>query len=570
MSATSTRVARFWLCFSLGLGLGCDKRSDEALQTPEPGAQSDTTSVDAQLAELEEPARRGAALRELSRLAFETAEGGDLEAIAAFRAKVLPAIAGHWAEATPGERLQLLTIALRLPGPEAEPLWSVALASGNPDEVALALEGVERGGTTGAGAAMLERVEAELAGFEAEDQARARMLLQLIEGLGDIRYREAVEPLIRLLAGPDQARPVQRVAITALGRIGDPRAVDTLLAVQFRIPDTPGTLSIGERALRAIGAIGEAALPGVLVAFAGGNQQLNRLAEDVGLDPSIVRLSMVRQLGIIGSPRATQPLLDAFPRAGCGSTPALADEDAQSERERERAFFAHALGFIADPAAVPALCECIDNGNPGPLYEIVNALGRIGGPEASACLATVLERGRYDADLAASGEELMIRWEAVRWAVIAAAPGDHPALVERMAKLSEPVRARVEAEQLDIGLGLLVECGERLECYEGVLADPARHPFERERAAFEVARAAQPGDRERAALLAGGFAAFEPSVRINMAWLAGKVAAGQACPACIAALDEVMRAEELTKPKTMQAAWMMARQTIDKAHAGEP
>jgi HEAT repeat protein len=105
---------------------------------------------------------------------------------------------------------------------------------------------------------MLGRLEFELADL---DDTRMSMVVRLIATLGDAHHRDAVEPLIRLLEGVELPRPIQREIISALGRIGDPRAVDALLAVHFRVPDTPSTQSVGERALRAVAAIGDPALP---------------------------------------------------------------------------------------------------------------------------------------------------------------------------------------------------------------------------------------------------------------------------------------------------------------------
>jgi hypothetical protein len=477
----------FRLSATLCLVLACEPRSRSTTEPETATAEATTSDIDAHLAELDDPARRGAALTDLRSLAFAADERGDAAEIDKLGAALLPTLAARWPEADGEERRTALTIALYLAtaGTEVEALWTAALASATPEEVALIV------------------------------------------------------------------------------------AVDTLLAVQFRIPDVPGTLSIGERAMRAVGAIGEPALPAVLMTFAGNNPRLEELVAEVGVSEELIRLSTIRQLGVIGSSRATQPLLAAFPMAGCGKTPALRDGDAQIAAIQERAFIANALGYIADPSATTTLCGCVDSSNPMDLYEIVSALGRIGGAEAARCLETVMDRGRYDPDFVSDpAMAVEIRWEAVRWAIIATPPTGRQALARHIDALPKKVRAGVERDGLARGLATLDSCGEDLACHAEVLADPNRHPFERERAAFELARASTPGDTERAAAIAAGFATPDPDVRVNMAWLAAKVADGEACPGCIAALDEVMRAEELTKTALMQAAWITARQTIDKAHAG--
>jgi hypothetical protein len=132
------------------------------------------------------------------------------------------------------------------------------------------------------------------------------------------------------------------------------------------------------------------------------------------------------------------------------------------------------------------------------------------------------------------------------------------------------VHVQIERNQLDVGLRPLQECGEDTVCYREVLDDDRRLPFEREVAAFNLARRATPGDLELAAALAAAFETPDPEVRINMAWLGAKVAAGRACPECVHNLEAVMTAEDSTKSAMMQGAWILARQTIDKAHAGTP
>jgi HEAT repeat protein len=227
--------------------------------------------------------------------------------------------------------------------------------------------------------------------LDVDNEAQVQQLVTLIQTLGVRRVESAVEPLIRILEGPELPRAIQREAISALGRIGDPRAVEVLIAVQFSIPDMPGTQSIGERALRALAAIGEDALPGLLITFVGRNPRVNTLAEQHGINAEMVRWMVLETFGIIGSPRVTEPILASFPSAGCGRDATPADD---VDLLTERAFHANALGFIADPAAVSTLCAC--NGvsqQPQDVYEIAAALGRIGGEQAFECLAKLPCRG---------------------------------------------------------------------------------------------------------------------------------------------------------------------------------
>src|SRR5690606_38921638 len=117
-----------------------------------------------------------------------------------------------------------------------------------------------------------------------------------------------------------------------------------------------------------------------------------------------------------------------------------------------------------------------------------------------------------------------------RWAVIATPPDSRAALAQLLASMPADIRAEIERRQLARGLKLLDACASDMTCYADALADVKRHPYERELAAFVLARAASPGDVELAAAIASAFATPDPAVRVNMAWLAGKIAGGRACP----------------------------------------
>jgi hypothetical protein len=88
-----------------------------------------------QLAGLDDPQRRDAALASLRQQAFEADEHDDTAALERLEATLLPALTSRWQTASANERLTTLTIAFYLATPAAEPLWTTAIAQGNPDEV---------------------------------------------------------------------------------------------------------------------------------------------------------------------------------------------------------------------------------------------------------------------------------------------------------------------------------------------------------------------------------------------------------------------------------------------------
>lgn len=560
---------------ALGVSLACQSRptADEQASQPAtnteatPSAHEEAPTFQALLDGLDDTAHAGDALLELRRRATAIEAANDQQTRAEMAAVVLPGFVSRWPTASASVRDGAVAISLALAGPEAMPLWRLVLAEGSPEHLALILDDLQHGALEGLEAELLARLTRELDGFDRKDSLQTKLLIMLLDRLGDLRVDSAVDLLISTLEGPELPRPIQRALVSALGRIGDPRAVDALIVAQFRLPDPPSTQSIGERSIRALGAIGEDALPAVLAAFAGKNQRVNELVREYEIEQEVVRLSMLKVLGVIGSPRATEPVLQAFPRAGCGRVRAPRDEDERMELLRVRGSYANALGFIADPAAVPILCSCnVDSEDPSDVWEIASALGRIGGEEALACLSPSMTSGQHDSD--SDDDELETRWQTFRWAIIAAPPSKADKLVALLEAATPDIRAQLERDQLDAGLRPLQECGEDTGCYREVLGDDRRLPFEREVAAFNLARRAAPGDLELAAALAAAFAIPDPEVRIHMAWLAGKVAAGRACPECVRNLEAVLVEEESSKSPTMQAAWILARQTIDKLHAG--
>ena len=73
------------------------------------------------------------------------------------------------------------------------------------------------------------------------------------------------------------------------------------------------------------------------------------------------------------------------------------DEDEEPSEEDAadaslRAFVANTLGLIGDPKGVAPMCKCINaTHNPGDMFPITEALGRIGGAEAFKWMCA----GRY-------------------------------------------------------------------------------------------------------------------------------------------------------------------------------
>jgi HEAT repeat protein len=389
--------------------------------------------------------------------------------------------------------------------------------------------------------------------------------------LGVLEAKPSVPALINALKIDESEQPksVYRAVIDALGLIADPAAVEALITVQFSVADRPGTDSIPEGAIRALAAIGEPAVPTLIEVLEGRNQALNELAAEHGVDVSIVQLSAMRMLGIVGSASAVPAILAAMPNQDCGGgrrvdRRKLVGFDA-SAAVMTRAFASNALGFIGDSAAVEPLCRCRNaSHDPTDLWEITAALGRIGGDEAFRCLEDIVGHNAYDIQAIEPQFEFEIRWEGVRYLILTAQPNQAPAIEQVIAGNKAKVVEEVKQRGYPAGLAVLVDCQQDAACYEKVLLDATRAWFEREVAAFNFARLATPGDIVAAAKLARAFKTRDPDARVHIAWLTAKVAAGRPCPDCVDALEQVMKSEETTKDARMQAAWIMARQTIAK------
>ncbi len=394
---------------------------------------------------------------------------------------------------------------------------------------------------------------------------------ELCKTLGTLRSEQGLRALVAVLRQPEGQQPkgVIKAAIRALGQIGDPSVTSDLVTVQFHIVDAPSTVSVPELAITAIAGIGDPAVPALLDMLEQREHPIYDLALTKGVDAEIVELTIIRILGEVGSQRSTAALLNHF-RQCSGAAPA--DQFEIVAESTQRAFVAHALGFIADPSAVDVLCGCRDaSHDPIDLYEITAALGRIGGERAFACLGDITSKGSYDPDLIASpGYEHEIRWESFRWLILAASP-EQAAAIRRLERSSTAaVREKIaEAGWLE-GVAVLEQCGDDRACHRAVVSDRSRHWFAREVAAFRLARTSQAPDLGTAADLARAFEIPNPEARVNVAWLAGKVAAGERCPECAEALEAVMKSEELTKDASMQPAWLTARRAIAKLTAGPP
>lgn len=547
--------------------------------------KGDPNALETHIKKLDDPQTQGDGFKQLERIVSGIATDPEDTRRQEFAEKVLPKFEEIYAEdAIAPYREQMLNMALLMKRPEAAGMWIKALeidgsAEGH-KQALLALQGIREAKAEAAADKIIEQFVklTENPGKDMSEGQEGALRYEMARTLGELQSKAAVEPLIKALSMPEeqQPKPVYKAAIDALGQIGDPAAVDALITVQFAVADAPGTQSLGERAIRALGAIGEPAVPKLLETMAGNNTKVNDLAAEKGVDVQIVQQSAVRILGVIGSPKATEAIVAYMPQRDCAGdevvdleAPEFEDFD-QNSAVGLRAFSANSLGYIADPAAVSALCNCRNaTHNPTDLWEILSALGRIGGDEAFDCLTKINSTGFYDPEnLPNSDFKYEVRWLGIRWQILAAPPA-RAAEVNAVIDNNDPkVKEEVEKLGWKSGIAVLEQCKDDVACYEKILADSTKGWFEREVAAFNFARMSKIGDIEAATKLARAFKTRDAEARVNIAWLTAHVAGETPCPECAEALEGVMKAEELTKDAKMQAPWLMARQSIAKVTSG--
>lgn len=499
-----------------------------------------------------------------------------------FVEKVIPAFEEVWDDSEEHHQ-KMLTMLRDVGRPEASSLWDRAIELDGSDalrqKTILALDGVKKARATDSAEAIIEELEKLLKDYkldqaENEDGRLRMMMCQTLGALGD---KKAVPVLIKVMEQERDTQPVtvHRAAAEALGRIGDPAAVDALLTVTFRVPDAPTTTNIGEKAKLALVAIGEPAVPGVMKMLRGEHGEVQKLAAQNDVPQLVIQQTAASILGTMGTKAAVDDLIAFMPTEACmteeekkaAEKPAAKDGEEGIDMDEEakgslRAVISDALGLIGDPKAATAMCKCaVTSTNPGDKYPIMQALGRVGGPEAVACLAEVVKTGKYDADAVAKPEFVLEpRWEAARFGILAASSKEIGQIKEAMATNKDKnVQAQLAA--WDPAIEMVEKCGDDKGCYLETLNDTTADWFAREKAAVEVAKAS-PGDLDAAEAIAKAYKVRNPDARVTMAWLPTRILEDKKCPKCVEAWNGVLEDEKLSMAAEYQGAVLRVRASI--------
>jgi HEAT repeat protein len=376
---------------------------------------------------------------------------------------------------------------------------------------------------------------------------------QIAAALGALRAREGVPVLERLTSSPDGFTQV--AAVDALGQIGDPAAVDTLVAIATSPTVEPFT---AKKALLALGRIGDAkAGPVVLrmlfeerpgVSFfpeaAYATVQIGRpmaaplLAVLEGRDADLA--GWARAKGVVQGAlyaKAAQLLGDV---GGSEAVPALVsklgykDPDAGVELY-VRVFAAESLGRLRAREAVKPLAELVSREkDPDARDRYCDALARIGDPAALPALRAAAAAGPF-----AGREGPLVAMSRL-------GGESELALVEGAAKVCGspcPPPQQAALQGMRARLVAATTCKD-ISCWAGKLADAS--PAVRDRAALELGRAG--GAAEAAAL---GDAIMRPvdgeasldaryHAVLALGWIAAREPLGAAGPELAEQLDRLI------------------------------
>jgi len=481
--------------------------------------------------------------------------------------KVIPAFEEIW-DTAPEQREQMLTILRDVGRPEAVNLWVKAINVDGSGEgrkgTLLALQGCAKAKASGCSDRAIEQLSTliENASHDKGNE-EGRIRLEIVETLGTLEDKKAVPVLIKAMEQTQDKQPVavHRAAAKALGDIGDASAVDALITVTFRVPDSPSTTDIGNRSKLALVQIGEPAVDRVLEMLRGKHEEANKLAASHGVDIAVVKQTAAGILGAMGTNKATEELVAFMPKDDCGAKP---EADPDPEQVGLRAFVANALGNIGDPAASEALCSCVNaTHNPGDMWPITEALGRIGDTKAFSCLVDVVKNGEYNPEFLENSEfRHQIRWEGLRFAILAAKLADVAKVRAAMAA-NKDAKVKDKFKQWEDGIAILENCKEDKACYLKTLQNASAPWFAREKAAYEISRLAQ-GDATAAVEIAKAFKVRNPDARVTMAWLPAKMLGTKKCTECADALEAVIEGEKGSMDATMQLPVLTARTSIAK------
>jgi HEAT repeat protein len=305
--------------------------------------------------------------------------------------------------------------------------------------------------------------------------------LAAIDALGEMKAKESFDALYEIATDDAIAPFITKKAIIALGEIGDPRAVPGLVQAMFK---ERGGVSFYMESSFALYQLGTPAADALVPVVEGKNKELLEWAGKNNIKDVALYAKGVQVLGDLHDRRAEKTIV--------GYLNFKSDFDDIKLIMRMRA--ADALGRMRSKEGVKALAALLDENEANARKEYVWSLARIGGKDAVAKLVETSGKGPWGA-----------REESMRGVAML---GDDPAVFDKFAAAEQKLfeaECKEDPDQdecKDVGASVkkhqdkintyknrataAAKCKADAKCWAGLLDD--KDEGVRERAAYEVGR----------------------------------------------------------------------------------
>jgi HEAT repeat protein len=209
-------------------------------------------------------------------------------------------------------------------------------------------------------------------------------VLASIDALGDLKSKEGFEALNQIASDDTQETFVTKKAIIALGNIGDPRAVPTLVKAMFK--ERKG-VSFYLEASFALYQLGKPAADALVPALDGSDKALYEWASKNNVKEVAIQAKSAQVLGDLHDLRAEKALMGML-------NPKTEYDDIRAIMQGRSA---DALGRMRSKNAVKAIAALATDPKTdgGVVRECIYALIRIGNPEAVPAMAAFLAKAEW-------------------------------------------------------------------------------------------------------------------------------------------------------------------------------
>jgi HEAT repeat protein len=209
-------------------------------------------------------------------------------------------------------------------------------------------------------------------------------VIAAIEGLGQMRAKEAVDPLVKFARDENTEPFLSKKAIQALGDIGDPKATEALVDMMFK--ERRGVSFYVESSF-ALYQIGDSTAPLLLPVLEGTDKERFKWAEKNGILAPALTAKAAQVLGDLHDARAEKGLINAL----------KFNSEMMDIKLFVRMRAADALGRLRSAAGGKALAAMLDEDEGTAREEYVRALVRIGSRDALPDLIKSGSKGSWDA-----------------------------------------------------------------------------------------------------------------------------------------------------------------------------